>query len=58
MGVRERVWMRDRKTKRLHWFNFGLHLGAEGLHEGGWRVTLGLHGFTWGSGMVGWDDGR
>lgn len=23
-----------KKTKRLHWFNFGLHFGLESLHEG------------------------
>lgn len=41
--------MRLHKTKRLHWFNFGLHRGAFRLHEAGERFThIGLHVYACG----------
>nr|DAV26981.1 MAG TPA: hypothetical protein [Caudoviricetes sp.] len=41
--------MRLHKTKRLHWFNFGLHRRAFRLHEVGERFTyIGLHVYACG----------
>ena len=44
------VWrLRLHKTKRLHWFNFGLHRRAFRLHEAGERFTyIGLHVYACG----------
>ena len=44
------LWrLRLHKTKRLHWFNFGLHRGAFRLHEAGERFThIGLHVYACG----------
>lgn len=40
---------RQRKTKRLHRFNFGLHRGAFRLHETDERFThIGLHVYACG----------
>lgn len=42
-------WLRLHKTKRLHWFNFGLHRGAFRLHEVGEKFTyIGLHVYACG----------
>ena len=36
------------KTKRLHWFNFGLHRRAVEAYKTYKRFTLGYRTFTWG----------
>lgn len=42
-------WLKLHKTKRLHWFNFGLHRRAFRLHEAGERFTyIGLHVYACG----------
>ena len=42
-------WLRLHKTKRLHWFNFGLPRRAFRLHEAGERFTyIGLHVYACG----------
>ena len=53
MVVYKELWglwrLRLHKTKRLHWFNFGLHRGAFRLHEAGERFThIGLHVYACG----------
>lgn len=50
--VGERVKSAE-KTKRLHWFNFGLHEGRESLHESYSRFAFAVERFTCSSDMVG-----
>nr|DAE89924.1 MAG TPA: hypothetical protein [Caudoviricetes sp.] len=42
-------WIRLHKTKRLHWFNFGLHRKAFRLHKVAGKFTyIGLHVYACG----------